>query len=175
MRFFQTLSAAIGLCSIAVAALPQGTERGIPTFANVTIAPPKTNRSSSSYARTATLPGNVLLATWNDFGNSGALPIYRSLDSGRTWKAWGNLTSNTAGRRLVQPHMLWIEEDFGDEDGGVLLLSVNAWDNNSTNIELYSSRDRGKTFGFEAHIATGGRANTTNGATPVWEPYLLRQ
>jgi hypothetical protein len=178
MQFLQSLFTAVGLCSLTVIAYPQHSDNSIPTFANATIFNPTSNKTSASYSRTETLPGNLLLATWNDFGGSSAnstLPVYRSLDSGRTWGPWGSVRSNTPGRRLVQPHLLYLEDDFGEEDGGVLLLACNAADNSSTNIEVYASYDEGRTFEFASLVATGGRGNTTNGATPIWEPYLLRQ
>jgi hypothetical protein len=174
MRLPQTFATAIGLYSTIATAQ---SDDSIPIFANASIFTAPTNKTSASYARTETLPGNLLLATWNDFSASSTnstLPIYRSLDSGRTWGPWGIVKSNTPGRRLVQPHMLYLDDDFGEEDGGVLLLACNAADNSSTNIELYASYDEGRTFEFTSHVARGGKGNTTNGATPVWEPYLLR-
>jgi len=178
MHLFKSLFTAVSLCSLAVIAYPHQSDDYIPIFANATIFNPISSRTSASYARTETLPGNVLLATWNDFGGSSTnstLPVYRSLDSGRTWAPWGAVKSNTPGRRLVQPHLLYLEDDFGEEEGGVLLLSCNAADNRSTNIEVYASYDEGRSFEFASLVATGGRGNTTNGATPIWEPYLLRQ
>jgi hypothetical protein len=174
MRLLQSLATAIGLYTTLTTAQPSDSN---PPFANATIFTAPTNKTSASYARTETLPGNLLLATWNDFGASSTnstLPIYRSLDSGKTWGPWGTVRSNTPGRRLVQPHMLYLDDDFMEEYGGVLLLACNAADNSSTNIELYASYDEGRTFEFTSHIARGGKGNTTNGATPVWEPYLLR-
>lgn len=149
---------------------------GIEPFTNATVYEPSSNGSSVSYARTEEIPGNGLLAAWNDFGapNSSML-IYRSNDDGRTWKPWGTCKSDKPGRRLVQPHLLYLDEPFGEEEGGVVLLSVNAADNSSTNIEVYASWNEGKDFEFVSRVATGGRANTTNGATPVWEPFLMRK
>lgn len=168
-----------GLCIFlrtvkAVPAPPSPT--GINTFTNATVYQPSNNRSSVSYARSETLPENALLATWNDFGSaSSSMPIYRSEDNGQTWRPWGSCNSEIPGRRLVQPHMLYLNDPFGEEEGGVLLLAVNAVDNMSTNIEVYASWDQGQSFNFVSRVAEGGRANTTNGATPVWEPFLLKQ
>ena len=75
----------------------------------------------------------------------------------------------------MHPHLLYLEERFGKEEGGVLLLAVNAVDNRSTNMEVYASYDEGQNFEFVSRVAEGGRANTTNGATPVWEPFLMRK
>ncbi|KAF2258222.1 hypothetical protein CC78DRAFT_563126 [Lojkania enalia] len=126
-----------------------------------------------SYARTESLPDGSLLATWQDFSTTDMISIYRSLDNGFSWFTWYNVTSDKPGRRVVQPHLLYVNETFGDYQGGALLLAVNAMDNSSTNIEIYASRNLGETFDFVSHVASGGRANTTNGATPVWEPFLM--
>ncbi|KAG8625914.1 hypothetical protein KVT40_006315 [Elsinoe batatas] len=63
---------------------------------------------------------------------------------------------------------------MGGYPAGTILGSGNSWSNNGTRIDLYASRDRARTWEFVSHIASGGRPNTTNGATPVWEPYLLQ-
>jgi hypothetical protein len=149
---------------------------GIDPFSNATIYQPSSNLSSVTYARTEELPGNALLAAWNDFGSvNNTMAIYRPKNDGRTWHTWGSCKSENPGRLLVQPHMLYLDDPFGEEKGGVLLLASNAVDNRSTNIEVYASWDEGQSFKFVSRVAEGGRANTTNGATPVWEPFLLWQ
>ena len=176
MRTYTSFIAGISILGAvnALATIPSAA--GIDTFTNATVYQPLNNRSSVSYSRTETLPGNVLLAAWNDFGSSnGTMAVYQSKDNGQTWHPWGSCKSENPGRRLAQPHMLYLDEPFGDVERGVLLLSVNAVDNRSTNIEVYASRDQGRSFKFVSRVAEGGRANTTNGATPVWEPFLLRQ
>jgi hypothetical protein len=62
-----------------------------------------------------------------------------------------------------------------------LLFSCNYWPFDftkpfpfaSTNIQLYASTDAGLTWEFLSKVAQGGPPDTTNGATPVWEPFLL--
>jgi hypothetical protein len=54
-----------------------------------------------------------------------------------------------------------------------LLFSCNELGFGSTKIQLYASTDAGLTWQFLSTVAEGGQANTTNGATPVWEPFLL--
>jgi hypothetical protein len=148
----------------------------IDTFANVTVYDPGTASADVSYARTLNLPNNTILATWSDFGQAnGTIPIYRSTNNGFSWYSLGIATSDDPGRRLVQPHMIYVNETFGEYDTGAVLLAVNAVDSKSTNIEIYVSGDNGETFEFVSRVASGGPANTTNGATPVWEPFLLHQ
>lgn len=56
----------------------------IDTFVNATVYKPANNRSSPSYSRTETLPGDVILAAWTEFESvNSSLPIYRSKDDGK--------------------------------------------------------------------------------------------
>ncbi|KAF2200590.1 hypothetical protein GQ43DRAFT_441428 [Delitschia confertaspora ATCC 74209] len=139
----------------------------IDTFANITIYNPN-DGTRPWYARTETLANGTILATW-----SSASAVYRSNNNAFSWYPVGTIESNVEGRSLVQPHLLLLNETIGDYDAGTVLLAVNAWDNSSTNIELYGSQDSGETWEFLSTVATGGAANTTNGATPVWEPFLM--
>jgi hypothetical protein len=63
---------------------------------------------------------------------------------------------------------------MGGFPAGTILGSGNSWGPNKTRIDLYASKDRARTWQFVSHIAEGGGPNTTNGATPIWEPYLLQ-
>ncbi|ORY04667.1 hypothetical protein BCR34DRAFT_491366 [Clohesyomyces aquaticus] len=151
----------------------------VDVFTNVTIYTSPNNTGATSYARTEELPDGSWIATWNSFGDRSnssilsSLPVYRSTDEGHTWGPWGKVGSGIPGRRLVQPHLLVLTEDMGEYEEGTVLLAVNAADNNSTNIEIYASEDLGENWKFATRVAVGGRGNTTNGATPVWEPFLL--
>lgn len=62
---------------------------------------------------------------------------------------------------------------IGDYPKGTVLASGNSWGNTSTNIDLYASPDKGKTWEFVSNVARGGPPNTTNGADPIWEPFIL--
>jgi hypothetical protein len=64
-------------------------------------------------------------------------------------------------------------EDQGDFPAGTVLASGNSAGNKSTNIDLYASADLGHSWEFVSNIAKGGRPNTTNGADPIWEPWIM--
>lgn len=147
----------------------------IDTFANVTVYQPDDVYAQVTYARTENMPNNTILSVWTDVKANNTISIYQSKDNGFSWYAFGTVTSDVAGRRRVQPHLLYVNETFGEYEGGTVLLAVNAVDDRSTNIELYASGDSGETFEFVSRIISGGAPNTTNGATPVWEPFLLVQ
>jgi hypothetical protein len=110
-----------------------------------------------------------LLATYQGAGGPG-FPLYRSDDNGRTWATYGTVPS--AGFSL-QPFLYELPRAFAGLPKGALLFSCNSLGSNSTSIQLYASTDRGLTWQFLSTVAQGGRADTTNGATPVWEPFLL--
>jgi hypothetical protein len=64
-------------------------------------------------------------------------------------------------------------DDIGGFPKGTVLGSGNSWSNTSTIIDLYASSDKGRHWKFVSNIAKGGRPNTTNGADPIWEPFIL--
>lgn len=147
----------------------------IDTFTNVTVYDPGTT-AQVSYARTVDLANNTVLAVWNDYEQpNDAISIYRSTDSGYSWRSFGNVTSDEPGRKLLQPYLIYLDPEFGEDYGGTVVLAVNAVDDRSTNIELYASWDDGQTFQFESRVASGGPVDATDGATPVSEPFLLQQ
>jgi hypothetical protein len=163
------------LFSLLACVLSVVTADPIDSFANVTVYDPGSS-SKVTYGRTENLPNNTILAVWNDFSQvNSTIPIYRSTDNGFSWYSFGTVTSDDPGRKLVQPHLLLLNQTFGDYDAGSVLLAVNAVDSKSTNIEIYASGDSGESWEFVSRVASGGPANTTNGATPVWEPFLLHQ
>jgi hypothetical protein len=130
----------------------------------------------ASYARAVRLstaqPGRsrTLLATFQGGGGPG-FPLYRSDDDGRTWQKQSSVP--TAGVSL-QPFLYELPRAFAGLPKGALLFACNSLGNfTSTNIQLYASTDGGLTWQFLSTVAQGGPPDTTNGATPVWEPFLL--
>ena len=148
------------------------------TYTNVTvIAPGFNNTRQPSYPRTEQLPNGDLLAIWDTFSLDNAtgstLPIYKSKDNGQTWSSFSTVKSSRSDLQMHHPVIYALPEAVGAYPAGTVLVSVNAWNNNSTNIQIYASLNSGLTWEYVSTVAVGGRANTTNGATPVWEPFLL--
>jgi hypothetical protein len=128
-----------------------------------------------SYARavrlTASHPAGrsrTILATFQ--GAQGGFPLYRSDDDGRTWRLYSTIPLTGFA---LQPFLYELPRAFAGLPKGALLFSCNQLGGVGTNIQLYASTDGGLTWTFLSTVAQGGPADTTNGATPVWEPFLL--
>jgi len=74
-----------------------------------------------------------------------------------------------------QPFLYVLPTNIGGFPTGTVLLAGNSIPTNlsNTQIDLYASRDSGKSWSFVSHIAAGGEALPDNGLTPVWEPFLM--
>lgn len=156
-----------------VAARPKGPQPW-GYFNNNTIYQP-TGNESVTYPRYVELESGTILATTSLIGHSpGYFPVFESKDGGASWKYVSNLTDQVNGWGMsAQPALAELTEPMGGFEAGTILGTGNSWSNNGTRIDLYASTDRARTWKFVSHIAQGGRPNTTNGATPIWEPYLL--
>jgi hypothetical protein len=143
-------------------------------FTNNTIYQP-TGSESVTYPRYVELTDGTIIATTSLSGNQpNFFPIFESKDGGATWEYISQLRDQVNGWGMsAQPALAELTEPMGGYPAGTILGSGNSWSNNGTRIDLYASRDRARTWEFVSHIAQGGRPNTTNGATPIWEPYLL--
>jgi hypothetical protein len=135
----------------------------------VTVYQPNSPSTQVTYARTENLPNNTVLSVFSDDSVNGTISVYQSKDNGFSWYAFGTVTSQAAGRRLMQPHLLYTNETFGDFEGGVVLLAVNAVDVVSTNVELYVSGDLGESWEHVSNVASG------NQTSKVGEPFLFVQ
>ncbi|KAF1850269.1 glycoside hydrolase family 93 protein [Cucurbitaria berberidis CBS 394.84] len=146
---------------------------GVDTFANATVYQPDDSTHHLTSPRTENLPNNTILAVWNDpESTSDTLSIYRSTNNGFSWYAHGTAKSTVAGRKLLEPHLLHVDGIWSGETN-LALLTVNAVDEKSTNIELYASWDNGTIFEFVHLIAEGGPAIATTGSTAVGEPFMV--
>ncbi|KAI1091434.1 glycoside hydrolase family 93 protein [Rostrohypoxylon terebratum] len=181
MMLCERLLASLAIVSVpyTISAWAQGS--GIKELSQVVIfTPPSTYTDPRVlYARTAQLPNDEILATWENYSPEPPavyFPIYKSSDKGATWTALSNVTDQTYGYGLrYQPFLYVLPEDFAGYRKGDVLLAGSSIPTNlsSTNLELYGSRDSGKTWKFISHVAAGGEAQPNNGLTPVWEPFLL--
>ncbi|CAO2649811.1 Nn.00g011030.m01.CDS01 [Neocucurbitaria sp. VM-36] len=162
-----------------VSALPN--QKAPETFSRRVIFTPPSNYTDPRvlYARSAQFKDGSLLATWENYSPEPPkvyFPIYRSTDGGYNWKEISRVqdTQQKWGLRY-QPFLYILPEDFAGYKAGTVLLSGSSipTDLSKTQIELYASTDKGLTWEFVSHIASGGEAIPNNGLTPVWEPFLM--
>lgn len=143
-------------------------------FVNNTIYQPPEGESVT-YPRFTELTDGTILATTSLSGHSpGYFPVFESGDGGASWEWISNLEDTENGWGMsAQPALAELTEPIGGFDAGTILASGNSWSDAGTRIDLYASTDRGRSWEFVSQVAEGGRPNTTNGADPIWEPYLL--
>ncbi|KAK3646419.1 hypothetical protein LTR56_008517 [Elasticomyces elasticus] len=146
-------------------------------FVNSTIYQP-TGNEGLFYPRFTELEDGTILATTSLSGPvPDYFPVFESTDGGASWTYISNLTDQVNGLGFTaQPALHELTFDLGAYKKGTILGGGNSWGNTSTNIDLYASTDRGRTWEFVSHVANGGPPNTTNGATPVdlvnWGPIV---
>jgi hypothetical protein len=130
---------------------------------------------SITYPRFTELTDGTIIATASLTGHSpNYFPIFESKDGGATWEYISDLRDQINGWGFsAQPALTELTEPMAGYPAGTILGGGNSWSNNGTRIDLYASTDRARTWEFVSHVAQGGRPNTTNGATPIWEPYFL--
>jgi hypothetical protein len=149
---------------------PAPTPTGIDAFANVTLYEPD-GPTRVTTPRTESLPNNTVLAAWNDPSSNGSISIYRSTNSGYSWYPFGTATSDS-GKKLLQPHLMYINGTYAEETG-TTLLAVNAVDDFTTTIQLYTSGDQGESWDLVSEVANGGPLNNVTAA--VSDPYLVHK
>ncbi|KAJ7214028.1 BNR/Asp-box repeat protein [Mycena pura] len=158
----------------------------VPPFTGVTIFEPPSDYivPRTLYARTLLISQdgkdrNVLLATWENYSPEPPLvyfPIFRSTNLGQTWTPLSNVTDTRNGWGLrYQPFLYEMPEPIGGFPAGTILCAGNSIPTNlsNTQIDVYASRDKGRTWKFVSHVAAGGEAIPDNGLTPVWEPFIM--
>lgn len=134
-----------------------------------------TGAESITYPRFTELTDGTIIATASLSGHTpGYFPVFESTDGGASWEYISDLRDQVNGWGMsAQPALTELTTPMAGYPAGTILGSGNSWSNNGTRIDLYASTDRARSWHFVSHIAQGGRPNTTNGATPIWEPYLL--
>lgn len=103
-------------------------------------------------------------------------PIYRSTDGGVTWSQYSTVTDQKNGWGLrYQPFLYVLPQAIGNLAKGTVLLAGNSipTDLSKTKIDIYASTNGGLNWSFVSSVASGGKADPTNGQTPVWEPFLM--
>jgi len=103
-------------------------------------------------------------------------PIYRSTDKGETWSSFSTVTDQKNGWGMrYQPDLFVLPQAIGNLPKGTILCTGNSIpsDLSKTKLDVYASKDGGKTWSFVSSIASGGKAVPDNGETPVWEPFLM--
>ncbi|KAH7103369.1 BNR/Asp-box repeat protein, partial [Auriculariales sp. MPI-PUGE-AT-0066] len=170
---------------LAWAAFAHGLTSVTPFVNSVVFSPPSNYLVPRTlYARSVLIPQdgldeNVLLTTFENYSPEPPnvwFPIYKSLDLGQTWTLLSNITDTENGWGLrYQPHLYELPIDIGGFSAGTILAAGNSipTDLSQTQIDVYASLDKGRTWTFVSHVASGGRAIPENQETPVWEPYLL--
>ncbi|MFF6808040.1 LLM class flavin-dependent oxidoreductase [Streptomyces sp. NPDC012616] len=119
----------------------------------------------------------TLLATFEQYSSgTPVFPIYRSTDKGNSWTQISSVTDTHNGFGMrYQPFLYELPTAVGDFPAGTLLAAGNSIpsDLSSTELDLYASTDHGASWSYVSTVATGGKADPTNGQTPVWEPFLM--
>ncbi|KFY82926.1 hypothetical protein V500_10253 [Pseudogymnoascus sp. VKM F-4518 (FW-2643)] len=168
----------------AYAAPPAGAGRdkcAVTEFSQQTIfVPPRDyNTPKTLYGRTAQLEDGTLLATWENYSPEPPIvhyPIYKSTDKGKTWAPFSTVKDVVNGWGLrYQPFLYVLPRSIGEFKKGTVLCAGNSLptDLSKTKIDIYASRDDGKTWSFVSSVASGGRGIPNNGETPIWEPFLM--
>ncbi|KAJ5483094.1 hypothetical protein N7539_006540 [Penicillium diatomitis] len=132
------------------------------------------DKHSVLYPRQVELSDGSLLATASYSGDQPPyFPIFRSADGGATWSWFSNLTDQVNGLGMsAQPALAELPFAVGEYPAGTVLASGNSWGSDSTNIDLYASKDKGRTWKFVSNVARGSGPNTTNGNPCIWEPFF---
>lgn len=132
---------------------------------------------SLSYPRHVELESGELLVTASlrtNLTSPTYFPVFESEDGGVSWEWVSNITDQVNGWGMsAQPALMELTEPIGDYSAGTILASGNSWSQNGTRIDVYASLDKGRSWEFVSRVTQGGRPNTTNGADPVWEPFLM--
>jgi hypothetical protein len=103
-------------------------------------------------------------------------PIFQSVDGGETWKEISKVTDQVNGWGLrYQPFLYEMPVSVGKYSAGTILCAGNSIPTNlsHTRIDVYASFDKGYSWEFVSHVASGGAAVPDNGVPAIWEPFIL--
>ncbi|MEU6356557.1 RICIN domain-containing protein [Streptomyces sp. NPDC047072] len=171
------------LVAVLTMVVPTGRADALARPSQTMYTPPSDAPSPGSlYPRSLRLEHNgsangTILSTFEQYtSGTPVFPIYRSTDNGNSWTKISDVadTQNGWGMRW-EPQLFELPTAMGDFPAGTILAAGDSvpGDRSATKIDLYASTDRGLTWSFVTNIATGGKAISSNGYTPVWEPFFL--
>ncbi|MEW2403416.1 RICIN domain-containing protein [Streptomyces sp. NPDC046862] len=171
------------LVAMMTMVLPAGRADALARPSQTMYTPPSDAPSPGSlYPRALTLQHNgsangTILSTFEQYtSGTPVFPIYRSTDNGNSWTKISDIADSQNGWGMRwEPELFELPTAMGDFPAGTILAAGDSvpGDRSATKIDLYASTDRGQTWSFVTNIATGGRAISSNGYTPVWEPFFL--
>ncbi|ORY11053.1 hypothetical protein BCR34DRAFT_625001 [Clohesyomyces aquaticus] len=143
------------------------------SFTNQTIIYAPVNNQTLGYPRVTELSdGSLLVASTLSGDYPAFFPICKSVDDGVTWNWLSNVglagndtTGDDPGDESpiglgAQPHLLQLKQAIGQFPAGAILATGNRMGMESTNIDLYASKDAGKSWQFVTTIAQGGPPTT---------------
>ena len=167
--------------SLALGAAAKCNSDGYTTFDNRVIFTPEANFTDPRvlYARALELSDGTLLSTWENYSPEPPavhFPIYESRDHGASWEEVSQVHDEVNGWGLrYQPDLFELPEAVGNFEKGTIIVTGNSipTDLSQTQIDVYASRDKGRTWEFVSHVAAGGVADPVNWETPVWEPHMM--
>lgn len=173
------------LAVVSLGACVANARNNFPYLNGTTIAQPEKGVEEYIYPRYVELLDGTILVTVSrrayaePKGKKAAaaaayFPVFSSSDGGSSWDWVGNVTDQVNGWGLgAQPALVELTEPIGDYAEGTVLAAGNSWSDKGTHIDVYASMDKGASWEFVSNVAKGGAPNTTNGATPIWEPMLM--
>lgn len=114
----------------------------------------------------------------------GNVPLFESFDDGDSFKRIGSVdeSAHPGDKRWAlrwQPHLSELPRSSGELPAGTLMLAANAIRRDDgeritdQDLQLYASRDGGKTWTYRSSIVKGGGQPSDRLNKGVWEPYIV--
>lgn len=122
-----------------------------------------------------------LLLSWEQTGRKG-LPVYQSLDDGRSWTLLSRVVDTAHGGASDwqvdwQPNLYQLPRASGPLPAGTLLFSANSGRTDdrgafAEDLQVYASQDGGKSWSYRGSIVEGHGRPPEADNHGVWEPNL---